>query len=71
MSQPNRITYVQAKYLKHAGDLIDAKVSLHERDGITCIHIRDYEFETFEPALRFLQEDSRGIAHKSQEEKPS
>lgn len=62
------ISYVQAKYLKHAGDTIDAKVSIHDRDGIVCIHIRDFEFETFDAALRFLQEDSRDIAHESRAE---
>lgn len=64
--KPTKITFAQAKYLKHAGNQIDVKVTAHTRDGIVCLHIRDFEFETFEGALRFLQEASREINHTSQ-----
>ncbi len=62
------ITSQQFKYLKHCGALNDVKVSFCFRDGIVCIHIHDYEFETFERALRYLQEDSRMIVHDSHDD---
>ena len=64
------IPFPQVKYLKHVGKLIDVKVSICIRDGIVCLHMRDYEFVAFEPALRFLQEQARDIVHVSQEMKP-
>jgi hypothetical protein len=64
MKQVKPLTYTEAKYLKHAGPLIDAKVSIHIRDGRACIHIGDFEFDRFESALRFLQESSRAICHE-------
>ena len=63
----NRMPYQQVKYLKHVGKLIDNKVTICIRDGIVCLHIADFEFVAFEPALRFLQEQSRNIVHASQD----
>jgi hypothetical protein len=51
----NTITSQEAKYLKHAGKLIDVKVSFIIRDGKPVAHVQDYEFYTFASVLSFLR----------------
>lgn len=50
-----RISYREAKYLKHCGRLMDVKVTIRPFYGQTSIFIRDYMFSTFEQSLRCLQ----------------
>lgn len=49
------ITFTNAKYLKHAGDQMDVKVTIRQVEGQTAIFIRDFEFFSFEDALKCLQ----------------
>lgn len=45
----------EAKYLKHAGNEMDVKVTIRIVDGFPMIYIRDYEFFGFQQALKCLQ----------------
>ena len=49
------ITMPEAMYLKHVGETNDTKVSISIRDGFPFIRIRDWEFSTFNNALRCIQ----------------
>lgn len=50
-----RITYAEAKYLKHAGKIIDIKVSVHVISNVPTICIMDFEFISFQKVLAFLR----------------
>ena len=50
-----RLTSAEALYLKRAGRLQGTKVSVGWANGEPVLHIRDYEFATFDKALLFLQ----------------
>lgn len=49
------ISFVDAKYLKHAGAQIDVKVTIRTIDGVTMIYMRDLAFTNFQSALRYLR----------------
>lgn len=49
------LTFAQAKYLKHAGSLVDVKVTLRPTDDGVEIYIRDFVFYSFQSVIRFLQ----------------
>ncbi len=55
MESIKRITYLEAKYLKHVAAQSDVKVSLQILDKTPLLHIQDNEFTTFAQALMFLQ----------------
>ena len=54
------IRMYEAKYLKHVAELKDIKVSIPiitwQGRRFPLIHIGDYEFKGFQPALTFLQQ---------------
>lgn len=57
------ISYVQAKYLKHAGKQIQVKVCFERTDDGIEIHIRDsvlYSFNKAIQRLRHIAEDELG-----------
>jgi len=56
-----KITFAEAKYLKHAGKIIDIKVSLHIINDIPTICVMDYEFQSFRKVLAFLRWASSSI----------
>ncbi len=49
------ISYIDGKYLKHAGDQMDVKVSIRQVGEDVAICIRDQEFFSFQSALMCLQ----------------
>lgn len=49
------ITTPNVRYLKHAGQEIDVKVTFKIVNGEPVLYIRDGEFFTFEHALTFLK----------------
>lgn len=55
-----RISFQNAKYLKHVGKLANIKVSFS--CNFYAIYMRDFVFESVESALRFIREDSRSLA---------
>lgn len=54
-----RISYMKAKYLKHAGKLVDIKVSFAH--DFKLIFMRNFVFSSFESALHFIREDSHNL----------
>lgn len=62
MTQEQPITTPQAVYLKHAGDLLNAKVTIKILGGLPVIDIGDFEFDSFRRALIFLQHISQTLA---------
>lgn len=46
---------IEARYLKHSGDLIDVKVSIKIVGNDVVIYIRDSEFIDFKKALAYLR----------------
>lgn len=49
------MTYTEAKYLKHAGDVINVKVTIKIVDKQPAIYIRDLEIYSFKQALEYLR----------------
>ena len=66
-TEMKNITYLEAKYLKHSAQkLTDLKVSYEIWKGNILIHIADFEFLTFDSALRFIQNQEMEIAREPQ-----
>lgn len=57
----------QVDILKHWGLQNNLKVVVKEIDGNDVILICDFEFYSFESALRFLQHDSKSIVRAQEE----
>lgn len=53
--QEDNMNYIEARHLKHSGSLIDIKVSIKCVDGQAIICIRDYEFNDYKQALKYLR----------------
>lgn len=60
-----RITSAEASYLQHMGEIQGVKVSIGFVDGYPVLHIRDFEFWTFEKALMFLKHTATEIVDNS------
>lgn len=62
-STMKKISFSDAQYLKHIGKLNNTKVTLEILESGPVVYIQDFEFYTFQQALRFLQEDARRVLH--------
>lgn len=49
------MNYIEAKYLKHVGEQVNAKVTLEIKGTEVEIWIRDYVFHDFKKALNYLK----------------
>lgn len=56
----------QANIINHWGLQNNLKVVIKEIDGNDVIFICDFEFYSFESALRFLQNDSKSIVREEE-----
>lgn len=66
MKETKKITFQEASILKHFAKLNDVKLSLQMIGDSVKIYMRDFEFNNFASALKFLQEDSRSIVRQEE-----